>query len=81
MDDRNSVGSDGSEDAGMLKKRIADLQAELARTTQELDVQTWGLTKTNDAIKVLYKELEQKNRELQKLDKLKTDFISTVSHE
>ncbi|MCK5179247.1 MAG: diguanylate cyclase, partial [Candidatus Omnitrophica bacterium] len=33
------------------------------------------------AIKLLYKELEEKNKELQGLDRLKSDFISTVSHE
>ncbi len=47
----------------------------------ELDAQTWGLKKTNDAIKLLYKELEEKNKELRKLDQLKSDFLSTVSHE
>ena len=44
-------------------------------------MQTWGLKKTNEAIKLLYKELETKNVALEKLDQLKSDFISTVSHE
>lgn len=48
---------------------------------EELEMQTWGLKKTNEAIKVLYKELAEKTRRVQELDKLKTDFISTVSHE
>ncbi len=39
------------------------------------------LEKTHEDLKCLYKELEKKNKELQKLDKLKSDFISTVSHE
>jgi len=47
----------------------------------ELEVQAWGLKKANEGIKLLYKELEQKNKELQKIDKLKSDFVSTVSHE
>ena len=48
---------------------------------KELEAQAWGLKKTNEAIKRLYKELEEKNNELKKLDQLKSDFISTVSHE
>jgi len=42
---------------------------------------TWGLEKTNQLIKELYRELEKKNAELQKLDQLKSEFVSTVSHE
>ncbi len=41
----------------------------------------WGLEKTNQAIKALYRELEKKNEELTELDKLKSEFVSTVSHE
>jgi len=41
----------------------------------------WGIKKTNEAIKMLYKELEKKNVELKKLDKLKSEFVATVSHE
>ena len=48
---------------------------------EELEIQKWGLTKTNEAIKVLYKELEKKNKELKKLDDLKSEFINTISHE
>ncbi|NQU95188.1 MAG: PAS domain S-box protein [Candidatus Omnitrophica bacterium] len=50
-------------------------------TKDELEKQTWGLRKSNEAIKSLYKELEGSNKELQKLDQLKSDFVSTVSHE
>ena len=42
---------------------------------------SWGLEKTNQLIKELYRELEKKNAELQKLDNLKSEFVSTVSHE
>ncbi len=75
----------------VLERRVAELQdaarehgkvkEELKKTKDELEVQQWGLTKTNEAVKVLYKELENKNKELQKLDRLKSDFVSTVSHE
>jgi signal transduction histidine kinase len=41
----------------------------------------WGLEKTNQAIKALYRELEKKNEELKELDNLKSEFVSTVSHE
>ena len=55
--------------------------SEIEKLKEELDTQTWGLKKTNESIKLLYKELEIKNKRLQQLDKLKSDFISTVSHE
>ncbi len=42
---------------------------------------SWGLEKTNQLIKELYRELEKKNEELRKLDSLKSEFVSTVSHE
>ncbi|MDP8212763.1 MAG: PAS domain S-box protein [Candidatus Zapsychrus exili] len=56
-------------------------EEELQKTKEELENQAWGLQKTNQAIKSLYKDLEAKNSELQKLDQLKSDFVSTVSHE
>ncbi len=58
-----------------------ELIQEYNQLKEELEIQKWGLGKTNEAIKVLYKELEYKNKELQKLDQLKSDFINTVSHE
>ena len=74
-----------------LKRRIGDLQdleskykkleEELQKTKIDLETQSWGLEKTNQAIKILYKELEKKNKELQKLDQLKSDFVNAVSHE
>ncbi len=51
----------------ILKGEIADIK--------------WSAERTNRGIKALYIELQAKNEELQKLDDLKTDFISTVSHE
>lgn len=41
----------------------------------------WGLEKTRESIKALYKELEKKNEKLKELDNLKSEFVSTVSHE
>lgn len=60
---------------------IKNLESELQKTKEELEIQTWGLAKTNETIKFFYRELDQKNKELQKLDKLKTDFINIASHE
>ena len=53
----------------------------LQNTKNELEAQSRGLQKANEGIKLLYKELEEKNKALEKLDQLKSDFISTVSHE
>jgi len=61
--------------------RTKKSEKEIAAAKEELEIQTWGLNKTNEAIKVLYKELEEKTRRVQELDKLKSEFISTVSHE
>lgn len=53
----------------------------LQQTKGELEKQTRGLRRTNEAIKALYEELEASNKKLKALVKLKNDFISTVSHE
>ncbi len=54
---------------------------ELAALRRELEDVRWAADKTNQGIKHLYRELERQNRELQKLDALKSEFVSTVSHE
>jgi signal transduction histidine kinase len=64
-----------------LEKEVQLLTLELKKAKDELDTQSWGLKKTNEAIKVLYKELEKQNKELQKLDQMKSDFVYAVSHE
>lgn len=63
----------------VTRHKIAD--EKLKKQKAMLAEQTWGLKKTNEGIKLLYKELEEKNRRLEKLDELKTQFLSTVSHE
>lgn len=68
----------------LLGKQLEELkgvESKYRETEAELNIQAWGLKKTNEAIKLLYKELEEKNRKLQRLDQLKSDFVSTVSHE
>lgn len=60
---------------------IEKTEKELTESKKNLDAHMWGLEKTNEAIRLLYKELEIKNAELKKLDQLKSDFVSIVSHE
>ncbi|MBU2102043.1 MAG: hypothetical protein KKF80_01465, partial [Candidatus Omnitrophica bacterium] len=91
MADENRTKEELIEEVKLLQARIADLadlesrykgvEAELQKTKEELEIHIWGLAKTNETIKFLYRELDHKNKELQKLDTLKTDFINTVSHE
>jgi len=64
----------------IVNERI-EARKELETTKKELELQSWGMKKTNEGIKTLYKELEKKTEELKRLDTLKSDFISTVSHE
>jgi signal transduction histidine kinase len=54
---------------------------DLTSAKEELEAQAWGLQKANDGIKALYQELEKKNVDLAKLDRLKDDFVSIVAHE
>ena len=56
-------------------------EEELKKTKDKLEIQTWGLQRTNVGIKVLYKELEEKAREISKLAQVKSAFTSMVSHE
>ena len=60
---------------------INALKSEMSRLKKELEDKEWASNKTNEGIKILYKELENKNEELKNLDQLKSDFISNVSHE
>ena len=64
-----------------MAKEYEAVERKIKEAKEEVEAHEWGVAKTNDAIKLLYKELEEKNKELQDLDRLKSDFISTVSHE
>ena len=67
---------------GVYKSReLENLQQEIERLKKEAADQKWGLQKTNEGIKILYKELERKNQKLKELDQLKSNFVSVVSHE
>ncbi|MFT5206964.1 MAG: signal transduction histidine kinase [Candidatus Omnitrophota bacterium] len=63
-----------SSELDILREQNKTLKGQIA------DVK-WSAERTNRGIKALYTELQLKNEELEKLDGLKTDFISTVSHE
>lgn len=63
---------------------LEDIQARVAvqlRLKKIKDDYEWASRKTNEGIKLLYKELENKNKQLEKLDQLKDDFVNIVSHE
>lgn len=64
-----------------LAKEYETVEQKIKEAKEDVEAHEWGVKKTNEAIKTLYKELEEKNKELQELDKLKSDFVSTVSHE
>lgn len=53
----------------------------LSKIQEELGIQTWGLGKTNDSIKILYRELEEKNERLKRFNELKSTFVANVAHE
>lgn len=64
-----------------MTDRARDMENELKKCKEELELREWGLKKTGEAIKHLYNDLAEKNKKLQELDQLKTDFVATVSHE
>jgi Signal transduction histidine kinase len=66
---------------GAQDKSIEALQEEMRLAKEELEIQRWGIAKTNEAIKTLYKELEKKNEELRNLSDLKSSFVYGLTHE
>lgn len=67
-----------------IAKDISELrrrEEQLKKAKEETEVRARELQKANDDIRVLYKEVEDKNRQLNKLDQLKSDFVSMASHE
>lgn len=63
----------------IIQREMVQQQYNVA--SEELRKQAQTLWETNLEIKTLYDELTEKNRRLQELDILKSDFIATVSHE
>lgn len=62
------------------KKRII-VNNPLNEVKRKLLAKTIACEKANEDIKKLYRDLEEKNIELQRLNRLKSEFISNVSHE
>jgi signal transduction histidine kinase len=69
------------EDLTETNEKLKIFTGELVRAKKEVEMQSWGLQKANDGIKALYHELEKKNVDLAKLNRLKDDFVSIVAHE
>ena len=63
----------------ITERKLMDDKLKISR--ERLEIQSWGLAKANEGIKFLYKELEEKAREISKLAKAKSAFTSMVSHE
>jgi len=53
----------------------------LKRSKEETEIQAAGLAKANAGIQELNQKLEAKNKELEKLDEIKSHFVSVVAHE
>ena len=64
-----------------MNTELKHLQEEVIILKKELEDRDWASKKTNEGIKILYKELEKKNEELKKIDQLKSQFVANVSHE
>ncbi|MEI8344832.1 MAG: ATP-binding protein [Candidatus Omnitrophota bacterium] len=77
----------GFVDARMLPRHLIyalerkRTEIELKNSKEELEIQAWGLKKANEGIKILYKDLEQKNTQLYQLSNIKSQFVANVSHE
>jgi len=69
------------EDLTEANEKLKKYTEDLSRTTAKAEMQSFGLRKANSGMKALYRELETKNLELEKLDQLKNDFVSIVAHE
>jgi len=67
---------------GNLKYRVATAaNDEIGHLSRVFDDMTENLQKSETERKRMLEELEKKNRELLKLDTLKSEFVSVVSHE
>ena len=62
-------------------KKSKNLEKEFIILKEKLKDQTRDSKKTKENIKILYKEVEEKNRKLETLDQLKSQFVANVAHE
>ena len=63
----------------MIKTK--NLKEEVITLKKKLKDEEWAGEKTKENIKILYKELEEKNKKLKELDRLKSQFVANVAHE
>ncbi len=67
---------------GNLEYKVAtSVRDEIGQLSRAFDSMTGNLQKSEAERKRMLEELEKKNRELLKLDTLKSEFVSVVSHE
>lgn len=79
---RNDSRSDsGRQSVAGGEKTTEQLQEDLRRTREELAIEKWGLKKTLEGMKVLVKELIQKGKEMEGVNRAKTEFVSLASHQ
>jgi signal transduction histidine kinase len=65
----------------LTRAGLKDLRRKVQVLTEELEQKEWASEKTEKGVKILYKELEKKNKQLKKIDRLKSQFVSNVAHE
>src|SRR3989344_6142953 len=63
------------------EKTTEQLKEDLKKTREELAIQKWGTEKTLGGMKVLVTELIQKGKEIEGVNRAKTEFISIASHQ
>ena len=87
-DDLEKSKAEISKFADILENKVRERTKELENSQiatlnimEDVQESYSALQKSNGEIKVLYKRLEEKNKELEKINQLKSDFVSTVSHE
>jgi len=68
-------------DENVVDIQVKQLQEEVKKLKKDIEDKDWASEKTNEAIRILYKELEKKNEQLKMLDQLKSQFVANVSHE
>ncbi|MCB1195471.1 response regulator [bacterium] len=65
----------------LLEEEITLLKKKNEYLNQEVETRSWAYEKMRAEIHALYKELEEKNKQLEKINEIKSNFVSDVSHE
>ena len=72
---------DGSSRMAGGEKTKEQLKEDLRKTREELAIQKWGLEKTRVGASDIIRELIQKGKEIEGVNRAKTEFISIASHQ